>query len=158
MITFWSYRETKNWADIPCDEFLTSQFICQQLNLSTEKCGKDQHRCNSGECILTVYLCDGNRDCSDNSDEFNCSSVQLDQRCPAHHFVCEDGTCIHSTFYCDHVMHCEDNSDENYCDYGDVSFACASGSFIPANRKCDGQLDCPGTKDDEPKECGNEKP
>lgn len=43
-------------------------------------------------------------------------------------------------------------------DYGDVIFSCASGSFIPANRKCDGQLDCPGTKDDEPNECGNGRP
>lgn len=33
MITLWSNRETRNWADIPCNEPLTSQFICQRADI-----------------------------------------------------------------------------------------------------------------------------
>lgn len=35
-------------------------------------CRVDQATCQSGECIPRDYICDGERDCSDGSDEFRC--------------------------------------------------------------------------------------
>ena len=35
-------------------------------------CGGNMFSCDSGECIMTSKVCDGNSDCSDFSDEMNC--------------------------------------------------------------------------------------
>ncbi|KAJ8027079.1 hypothetical protein HOLleu_32115 [Holothuria leucospilota] len=160
MITLWSYRETKNWVDIPCDKPLTSQFICQQTpgtigislpiklsydgNLTEDNCGEGQFQCLSGECILAVYLCDSIQDCSDQSDELDCLRKQ-DKTCPKHHFVCDDGSCIHSSFYCDYVIHCADSSDEHFCEFPSCScneFSCVDEQCIPRSKVCDLKLDC----------------
>lgn len=37
-------------------------------------CRVDQATCQSGECIPRDYICDGERDCSDGSDEFRCGT------------------------------------------------------------------------------------
>lgn len=37
-------------------------------------CRVDQATCQSGECIPRDYICDGQRDCSDGSDEFRCGA------------------------------------------------------------------------------------
>lgn len=35
-------------------------------------CPNGQHTCPDGECIMSEWLCDGEPDCSDDSDEANC--------------------------------------------------------------------------------------
>ena len=35
-------------------------------------CSEYEHRCSDGECISENRVCDGQHDCSDSSDEFNC--------------------------------------------------------------------------------------
>ena len=32
-------------------------------------CGSDQFQCQSGECIFSGYVCDGEQDCSNGADE-----------------------------------------------------------------------------------------
>ena len=66
-----------------------------------------QTRCNSGECIPSVWFCDGNQDCPDNSDELMC--------CPDTQFNCADGRCIDLNLWCDGNNDCKDNSDEDKC-------------------------------------------
>ena len=38
----------------------------------------DEFTCKSGECIDIAKFCDGKNDCSDESDEFDCSSSPND--------------------------------------------------------------------------------
>lgn len=36
------------------------------------ECEAGQFQCNNGRCIPTLWICDDDDDCSDNSDEENC--------------------------------------------------------------------------------------
>ena len=49
-----------------------------QLTLST--CSSDEYfTCNSGECVKLPARCNGTTECSDESDEFKCSMVIVDE-------------------------------------------------------------------------------
>lgn len=39
---------------------------------AVDDCTVDKFRCNSGKCIARALVCNGRRDCTDNSDERNC--------------------------------------------------------------------------------------
>ena len=64
------------------------------------------------KCISLSRQCDGNRDCSDNSDEVNCNVTA----CGYNQFRCHsDGHCIYNTWECDGDSDCNDHSDEMHC-------------------------------------------
>lgn len=37
-----------------------------------QKCEEGHFSCPSGNCISSVWLCDGQKDCEDGADEFQC--------------------------------------------------------------------------------------
>lgn len=37
-----------------------------------QKCAEGHFACPSGNCISSVWLCDGQKDCEDGADEFQC--------------------------------------------------------------------------------------
>ena len=37
------------------------------------RCGNDEATCQNGQCVPRDYLCDGDYDCTDRSDEADCS-------------------------------------------------------------------------------------
>lgn len=43
----------------------------------TSKCSKNDHKCDGVWCIHSSWLCDGERDCRDGSDERNCGNLSL---------------------------------------------------------------------------------
>ena len=51
-----------------------AQFDIIFLLVCAASCRDDQFTCQSGQCISRLGRCDGQRNCGDGSDEFNCPS------------------------------------------------------------------------------------
>jgi len=110
-------------------------------------CTSSQWRCSNGQCISSYQRCDGDRECTDGSDELNCckqcanlkvplfesmrcilhrtesSSSSADSSCSG--WACSNGQCISSYQRCNGYRECSDGSDElscGTCEYLMVSF------------------------------------
>ncbi|XP_024915374.1 basement membrane-specific heparan sulfate proteoglycan core protein isoform X3 [Cynoglossus semilaevis] len=116
-------------------------------------CRADQATCQSGECIPRDYICDGERDCSDGSDEYRCGTPSP---CEPNEFKCKNGRCALKLWRCDGDNDCEDSSDETDCPTKGPSDRCAPEQFeclsdrtcIPASYQCDEEPDCPDRSDE----------
>ncbi|XP_070547897.1 tolloid-like protein 1 [Ptychodera flava] len=42
-----------------------------------ESCDSDEYQCDNDECISSIYKCDGEYDCEDNSDELDCGASTI---------------------------------------------------------------------------------
>lgn len=130
-------------------------------------CRPEQFRCkNFDECVDQKYVCDGDNDCRDASDE----SFADDGPCNAKlnctnlgevGFRCDGNRCIRNSSLCDGVATCLDGSDENpeHCrriECNESQFRCKhSLQCIPASFVCDGHSDCQD-RSDEAANCGDE--
>nr|CAB3263487.1 prolow-density lipoprotein receptor-related protein 1-like [Phallusia mammillata] len=109
-------------------------------------CRGDSFECSNGLCISQKWVCDGDPDCSDGSDESfdRCAN----KSCPEGHFKCHStGLCISPRWVCDGEKDCSDGEDENTdicasktCMAG--HFLCNSGLCIPDIWRCDSDNDC----------------
>ncbi len=72
-------------------------------------CDPSRFQCASGACVSAHWVCDGDNDCKDNSDEVNCPA----RNCSAQQFQCLlTRECIPINYKCDGAYDCEDFSDE----------------------------------------------
>lgn len=131
-------------------------------------CDTQTFTCSNGECLADIFVCDGDKDCQDGSDETQCSSkcrqhTQISGRgiekvdcdkchldnctCTETYFQCWTGGCIFMFNVCDHIPHCSDESDEAICNHlecnNSTQFHCGSGLCIDIDTVCDLVNDCP---------------
>ncbi|KAL1279853.1 hypothetical protein QQF64_014453, partial [Cirrhinus molitorella] len=90
--------------------FLLSElYSAKGTETGTEtECEDGQFQCNNKRCIPTIWRCDDDDDCSDNSDEENC----LKNTCAPSEFACANGQCVPGRWRCDGEPECPDGSDE----------------------------------------------
>nr|XP_044995241.1 low-density lipoprotein receptor-related protein 8 isoform X11 [Jaculus jaculus] len=116
-----------------------------------QECKDGQFRCRNGRCIPSVWRCDEDDDCSDNSDEDDCPK----KTCADTDFTCDSGHCIPERWKCDGDEECPDGSDESkatctkqVCPAEKLSCGPTSHKCVPASWRCDGEKDCDGGMDE----------
>lgn len=132
-------------------------YISTQPGSVYSLCDDSHHTCDNGKCVLLHWVCDGEDDCLDNSDEFGCDPNE----CTEDEFVCRSSpnTCLPSAWKCDGDKDCDDRSDELDC--GAIvcdsdHFSCGSNSTcVHSSFVCDGHPDCLSGLDESPITCWN---
>ncbi|XP_025144493.2 low-density lipoprotein receptor-related protein 8 isoform X5 [Bubalus kerabau] len=118
---------------------------------SVKECEENQFRCRNERCIPSVWRCDEDDDCSDNSDEDDCPK----KTCADSDFTCNNGHCIRERWKCDGEEDCPDGSDESeatctkqVCPAEKLSCGPTSHKCVPASWRCDGEKDCESGADE----------
>ncbi len=76
------------------------------------RCMADEKQCRNMECVKSDYVCDGEADCRDRTDEENCPSLRS---CEPNEFRCGNSRCVQKMWLCDGDDDCGDRSDEASC-------------------------------------------
>uniref|UniRef100_A0A673WRM1 LDL receptor related protein 8 n=1 Tax=Salmo trutta TaxID=8032 RepID=A0A673WRM1_SALTR len=117
-----------------------------------EECEEGQFQCNNRRCIPTIWRCDDDDDCSDNSDEENCAR----KTCAPAEFACANGQCVPGRWRCDGEPECPDGSDEadatcskQTCSPEKFDCGGSTNKCVSLSWRCDGERDCENGADEE---------
>ncbi|KAE8595015.1 hypothetical protein XENTR_v10015432 [Xenopus tropicalis] len=94
-------------------------------------CSVGQFACSTFGCVDSSFVCDGQEDCIDGSDEYHCGNMTIivptthptlwptlspgASLCSARQFACASGECLAMERRCDLHRDCADGSDEDKC-------------------------------------------
>ncbi|XP_067109198.1 low-density lipoprotein receptor-related protein 8-like [Osmerus mordax] len=142
------------WTDIR--KILLFHLLVLKLHSSkgtTEtECEDGQFQCNNKRCIPTIWRCDDDDDCSDNSDEENCAK----KTCAPAEFACMNGQCVPGRWRCDGEPECPDGSDEadatcsrQTCPPEKFDCGGSTNKCVSLSWRCDGEKDCENGSDEE---------
>nr|XP_040223812.2 low-density lipoprotein receptor-related protein 4 isoform X2 [Anopheles coluzzii] len=120
---------------------IVHQRLAQQIKDNCETSGTHVICATTHTCISRDWLCDGDDDCGDYTDETHCGNRH---DCTEEKFECQNGMCIPRDWVCDGDNDCNDLSDEKNCTKQCTrdEFRCKDGSCISASFQCDGETDC----------------
>ncbi|XP_077592649.1 MAM and LDL-receptor class A domain-containing protein 1 [Stigmatopora nigra] len=149
------------WTDIALDD-ITYTTECMVGGLVTPEpptCNPDHFQClYSFQCIPKSWLCDGEFDCFDKSDEEGCptlmpGTVPPQGGCSEGHYRCTDGECLAAILRCDGVPDCPLGEDEHscpllQCELGEL-LCDTSSTCVPLERRCNHFADCLPFRSDE---------
>ncbi|XP_044727187.1 prolow-density lipoprotein receptor-related protein 1 isoform X2 [Chrysoperla carnea] len=157
-------NETKSDWCIPSAKHCDGVTDClndeDEINCPLKTCPPNQYPCENGKCIPAVWVCDGDNDCGDKSDEqHDCAN----RACAPDHFKCKTGRCIPKTWLCDGDPDCTHGEDEpKNCSMPEFHtceptyFKCANNKCIPGRWQCDYENDCGDNSDEvncRPRQC-----
>uniref|UniRef100_A0A671PII5 Low-density lipoprotein receptor-related protein 8-like n=1 Tax=Sinocyclocheilus anshuiensis TaxID=1608454 RepID=A0A671PII5_9TELE len=142
-----------NWA------FLNQVFVFSSPD--ARSCSVGAFQCRNRKCLAPVYVCDGDDDCGDGSDEEKCSPPT----CGPHEFRCNSSECVPQPWICDGDPDCADGSDEwdgrcgggsgrpappptRRLQCGAGEFRCGSGECVKLAWRCDRDPDCKDKSDE----------
>ncbi|XP_039590723.1 low-density lipoprotein receptor-related protein 8 [Polypterus senegalus] len=115
------------------------------------ECEMGQFQCDNGRCIPTIWRCDDDDDCTDNSDEEDCPKMT----CAPTDFACRNGQCVPARWRCDGEAECSDGSDEaettcsrQTCPPEKFNCGGPSNKCISLSWRCDGETDCENSTDE----------
>uniref|UniRef100_A0A8C5EVK0 Low-density lipoprotein receptor-related protein 8-like n=1 Tax=Gouania willdenowi TaxID=441366 RepID=A0A8C5EVK0_GOUWI len=144
---------TEVWKLVVFHVCLVELLCCCAEGTHTElECETGQFQCNNGRCIPTLWRCDDDDDCSDNSDEENCPK----KTCATTDFACKNGQCVPARWRCDGEPECADGSDEadaicslETCPSEKFDCGGAVSKCVSLSWRCDGERDCENGADEE---------
>uniref|UniRef100_A0A3Q3VTW9 EGF-like domain-containing protein n=1 Tax=Mola mola TaxID=94237 RepID=A0A3Q3VTW9_MOLML len=134
------------WTDV--GKLLMLHLLLAELHC----CVSGQFQCKNGRCVPTLWRCDDDDDCSDNSDEENCPK----KTCATTEFACKNGQCLPARWRCDGEPECPDGSDEadaicsrQTCPPEKFDCGGATSKCVSLSWRCDGEQDCENGADEE---------